>query len=142
MTLQLARVVGCRVKVGKTQLMGTPQYGEPIPVAWGDGRAHSGLRPAETGAVAYDGRGVCVCVCLQDGFLWLILHLGYKRGKAGGSWEQQREPCRQWGAWAEASMRLIIQVLYVLGRCSLGTESLLKRTGLILRWIQISHSHQ
>ena len=62
MTLQLARVVGCRVKVGKTQLMGTPQYGEPIPVAWGDGRAHSGLRPAETGAVAYDGRGVCVCV--------------------------------------------------------------------------------
>lgn len=39
-------------------------------------------------------------------------------------------------------MRLIIQVLYMLGRSSLGTESLLKRTGLILRWIQISHTHQ
>lgn len=90
-------MVGCRVKVGKTQLVGTPLYGEPIPVAWGDGRAQSGWRPAETGAVAYGGRGVCVCVSAGWSFLahfafelqtWVKLGvIGSSRGNLAGSGE-------------------------------------------------------
>lgn len=67
-------------------------------------------------------------MCVSAGWSFLAhfaFELQTNMVKAGGNWEQQREPCRQWGAWAEASMRLIIQGLYVLGRCSLGIESLL-----------------
>lgn len=66
-------------------------------------------------------------MCVSAGWSFLA-HFAFELQtwvKLGGNWEQQEGTCRQWGAWAEASMRLIIQGLYVLGRCSLGIESLL-----------------
>lgn len=89
--------------------MGAPLYGEPIPVAWGDGGAQSEWRPAEIGAAVYDAMGVCVCVCVpvpvcvpEEWFsLWLILH-AHLAALEGGAPERRGGQSLRWASVPES----------------------------------------